>query len=159
MEFEQVIQLIQAVSDSSLRTFDYQDGETKLSLKKEKVSQKVIHVSGTAAGKELQETISMETAELIQGGTLPEAKAIQGNGGFEHVVKSPLVGTFYSSSTPEAEPYVRVGDHVKKGQTLGIIEAMKLMNEIESDYDGIVEAILIENEQVVEFGQPLFRIK
>ena len=75
------------------------------------------------------------------------------------MVTSPLVGTFYAAPSPEAEPYVKVGDTVKKGQVLGLIEAMKLMNEIESEYDGVVEAILVENEEVVEYGQPLFRIK
>ena len=79
--------------------------------------------------------------------------------GSDKVVVSPLVGTFYSASSPEAAPYVQVGDTVKKGQVLGIIEAMKLMNEIESEYDGVVEAILVENENIVEYGQPLFRIR
>ena len=74
-------------------------------------------------------------------------------------MSSPLVGTFYSSSSPGAEAFVKVGDTVRKGQVLGIIEAMKLMNEIESEYDGIVEAVLVENEEVVEYGQPLFRIR
>ena len=71
---------------------------------------------------------------------------------------SPLVGTFYSSSSPEAEPFVKEGDTVKKGQILGIIEAMKLMNEIESDYSGTVAEILVNNQEGVEYGQPLFRI-
>ena len=70
-----------------------------------------------------------------------------------------MVGVFYAASSPDAEPFVKVGDQVKKGQILGIIEAMKLMNEIESEYDGIVEAILVKNEDVVEFGQSLFRIR
>lgn len=77
----------------------------------------------------------------------------------DNVVVSPLVGIFYSASSPEAEAFVKVGDRVKKGQVLGIIEAMKLMNEIESEYDGVVEAILVKNEEVVEYGQPLFRIR
>jgi len=73
-------------------------------------------------------------------------------------VKSPLVGTFYSAPSPDDAPFVKVGDTVKKGQTLGIVEAMKLMNEIESEYDGVVQAILVENEEIVEYGQPLFVI-
>ena len=74
-------------------------------------------------------------------------------------VKAPLVGTFYSASAPDAAPFVKVGDTVKKGQVLGIIEAMKLMNEIESEYEGVVEAILVENGQMVEYGQNLFTIR
>ena len=74
------------------------------------------------------------------------------------VVKAPLVGTFYSASAPDAAPFVQVGDTVAEGQTLGIIEAMKLMNEIESDYAGTVKEILVENGQMVEYGQPLFVI-
>ena len=74
------------------------------------------------------------------------------------VVTSPLVGTFYASASEGGDPFVKAGDPVKKGQVLGIVEAMKLMNEIESEYDGIVEAVLIGNGQMVEYGQPLFRI-
>ncbi|NLK26938.1 MAG: acetyl-CoA carboxylase biotin carboxyl carrier protein [Clostridiales bacterium] len=74
-------------------------------------------------------------------------------------VLSPMVGTFYAAPSPEKPPFVKVGDKVKKGQTLCIIEAMKLMNEIESDYDGEVVKILVNNEQMVEFGQPLFIIQ
>lgn len=75
-----------------------------------------------------------------------------------HPVTSPIVGTFYAAPSPDAEPFVRVGDRVRKGQVLCIVEAMKLMNEIESDKAGVVKAILVENGQPVEFGQPLFVI-
>ena len=75
------------------------------------------------------------------------------------MVKSPLVGTFYNAPSPEAETFVKPGDTVKKGQVLGIVEAMKLMNEIESEFDGVVKQVLVENEQVVEYGQPLFVIQ
>jgi acetyl-CoA carboxylase biotin carboxyl carrier protein len=73
-----------------------------------------------------------------------------------HVVKSPMVGTFYRSSSPGAKPFVEVGDAVKEGDTLCIVEAMKLMNEIEADASGVVKTVLVENGQPVEFGQPLF---
>ena len=75
------------------------------------------------------------------------------------VVKSPLVGTYYAASSPENPPFVKIGDKVSKGQVLGIVEAMKLMNEIESEFDGTVKEILVENEQMVEFGQPMFVIE
>ena len=76
-----------------------------------------------------------------------------------HALTSPMVGTFYRSSSPEADPYVEVGSSVKKGDTLCIIEAMKLLNEIEADRDGIVKKIMVENAQPVEFGEPLFIIE
>ena len=75
------------------------------------------------------------------------------------MVKSPLVGTYYAASSPENPPFVKIGDKVSKGQVLGIVEAMKLMNEIESEFDGTVKEILVENEQMVEFGQPMFVIE
>ena len=74
------------------------------------------------------------------------------------LIKSPLVGTFYAAPAEDADSFVSVGDQVKKGQTLAIVEAMKLMNEIESDFDGKVAEIYVENGQAVEYGQPLFRI-
>ena len=76
-----------------------------------------------------------------------------------NIVKSPLVGTFYAAPAEDAEPFVKVGDRVKEGQVLAIVEAMKLMNEIESDFTGTVAEILVENGQAVEYGQPLFVIK
>ena len=81
----------------------------------------------------------------------PAAATVQG-----HVVTSPMVGTFYRAPSPGADPFVQVGDTVKEGQTICIIEAMKLLNEIESDKSGVVKEILVENGQAVEYGQPLF---
>ncbi len=85
----------------------------------------------------------------------PEAALAQGH----HVVTSPIVGTFYRSPSPDAEPYVQIGDRVKKGQVLCIVEAMKIMNEIESDAAGVVVEIYPQNAQPVEFGEPLYAIK
>jgi acetyl-CoA carboxylase biotin carboxyl carrier protein len=89
----------------------------------------------------------------VPGAEAPASHAPEGN-----VVKSPMVGTFYRSASPGAKPFVEVGDTVKFGDPLCIVEAMKLMNEIESDKAGVIKAILSENGQPVEFGQPLFVI-
>ncbi|HKY06046.1 MAG TPA: acetyl-CoA carboxylase biotin carboxyl carrier protein [Blastocatellia bacterium] len=87
-----------------------------------------------------------------------EAKAAAASAG-SHVLTSPIVGTFYRSPSPDADPFVEVGSRVKKGQVLCIIEAMKLMNEIESDVDGVIAEIYPQNAQAVEFGEPLFAIR
>ena len=100
-------------------------------------------INSTAPARRIDTPSSKDPEEMAEGET----------------VKAPLVGTFYSASAPDEAPFIQVGDVVKKGQTLGIIEAMKLMNEIECEYDGVVEKILAENGQMVEYGQPLFVIK
>ncbi len=96
--------------------------------------------------------------------TLPEQLAASGGeaaaaGDEAQAIVSPMVGTFYVASSPESPPFVEIGDRVRKGQTVCIIEAMKLMNEIESEYDGVVAERMVDNAQGVEFGQPLFRIE
>ena len=147
MEFDNLITLIKAVSDSKLTQFEMKDGEFKISMGKEKET-----VIATA-----DSTVTIPAAVPAAG--LPAGSEEQKADMAGQVVKAPLVGTFYSASSPDAEPFVKEGDTVKKGQVLGIIEAMKLMNEIESEYDGVVEAVLVGNEEVVEYGQPLFRIR
>lgn len=102
---------------------------------------------------------SAEVENSAAGETVAAADKSAGTAKAEgKIVTSPLVGTFYASAAPDEPPCVKEGDRVKKGQVLGIIEAMKLMNEVESEFDGTVAEILVENEQVVEYGQPLFRI-
>ena len=176
MEIQDIIMLMQAVSENGLTGFKLEEGDTKLSIKKE--VQQVVSVEpqspyfsecgvegmpGFGANASSQaytsnpaygSNINNQTEQNISP-QAPEGIAIDS----DNVVISPLVGTFYTSASPEAEAFVKVGDSVKKGQTLGIIEAMKLMNEIECEYDGVVEAVLACNEDVVEYGQPLFRIR
>lgn len=146
MEFGQIIELIKAVSDSNLTEFEIQDGETKISMETNKETKQI-----TVTAPLAQPQISAVQPVAVQ----EEEKAEERTGS---IVKSPLVGTFYQSASPESEPFVKEGDIVKKGQVLGIVEAMKLMNEIESEYDGTVKEILVKNEQMVEFGQPMFVI-
>ena len=148
MEFEKMIELIKTVSDSNLTQFQIEEDGFKLSMKTDKQSKVVVH-NNESIPKEIQ-SVAMDE---IKPAEQKEIKKAEGN-----VVKSPLVGTFYSASSPDSAPFVKVGDTVKKGQVLGIVEAMKLMNEIESEFDGVVKEIQIENEQVVEYGQPLFVI-
>lgn len=164
MEINQIITLIQTVSDSSLTGFSLEEGNMKLRLEKYPEAMKVSgicekslqpEIQPTEGAQTLQETVSLQP----ENGQAAEAEVREANPVLKgETLKSPLVGTFYSSSSPEAEPFVRAGDQVKKGQVLGIIEAMKLMNEIEAEKDGIIEAVLVENEQMVEYGQPLFSI-
>ena len=149
MEFENLVKLIQTVSDSELTQFSYEENGVSLCMKKEK-KQKWITVENTAVSQVAGVEINGSCLETEEAG---KEAALSGN-----VVKSPLVGTFYASPSPEEEPFVKVGDPVRKGQVLAIVEAMKLMNEIESEYDGVVEQILVSNEDVIEFGQPLFVI-
>ena len=149
MEFENLIKLIQTMSDSELTGLKYEENGVKIQLSKEKEQvQTVVSMSDMHVPVQAVPTLpdQAETEEISSGSR-------QGN-----VVESPLVGTFYTSPSEDSAPFVSVGDKVKKGQTLAIVEAMKLMNEIESDFDGTVAEILAENTQAVEYGQPLFRI-
>ena len=159
MNMDEILTLVQAVSDSKLTSFKLDQGDMHISLKKEKEEAKIITVGapGAVAAVPAPSAAPVLTAAST-GAEAPEA-AESHDIASDKVITSPLVGTFYSSSSPDAESFVKEGDTVKKGQVLGIIEAMKLMNEIESEYDGVIEAILVNNEEVVEYGQPLFRIK
>ena len=133
----------------------------KLSLKCKKEQPQIVTVAAPSMDQAAVQMLNTAAGAGITVSQVQET-AVQTAGvdiGSDKVVTSPLVGTFYESSSPDADAFVKVGDTVKKGQVLGIIEAMKLMNEIESEYDGVVEAILVNNEEVVEYGQPLFRIK
>ena len=142
MEFENLIKLIDTVSASELTGFKYEEKGLKLQM-------------STGDG-----TLPVGPAPVpVAEAPAPLKEAAEGEAAKPgKVVESPLVGTFYAAPAEDAEPFVTVGSAVKKGQTLAIVEAMKLMNEIESDYDGTVAEILVENGQPVEYGQPLFRI-
>lgn len=171
MNVDEIIKLMQAVSDNGLTSLELKEGELKLSLKREKEMPQIVTVSAPSADVASMQMAavqsglaapSMMSSAMMPQGVMPQAAQDTAAGadiGSDKVVTSPLVGTFYNASSPDAAPFVQAGDTVKKGQVLGIIEAMKLMNEIESEYDGVVEAVLVNNEEVVEYGQPLFRIK
>ena len=136
MEQKELLELIRAVSNSNIADFQYEQGETKV----------IISAFGSQSAVTSQEVMQ----PVVEQMNVPVSDA--------QTVKAPLVGTFYAAPSEEAAPYVQVGDQVKKGQTLGMVEAMKLMNEIESEYDGVVVEVCVKNGAMVEYGQPLFRI-
>ena len=164
MNIDEILTLVQAVSDSKLTSFKLDQGDMHISLKKEKEEAKIITVGAPGAVAAVPASTAAPVLTAASTSVSTEIPAAAPEAAEHHdiasdkVITSPLVGTFYSSSSPDAESFVKEGDTVKKGQVLGIIEAMKLMNEIESDFDGKVAEVYVENGQAVEYGQPLFRI-
>ncbi len=169
MEFNQILELIDHVSASELTAFTYETADLTLSMEhgKPQIIQGVmgetvenIPADGMAmTGKnatETQEAQNTQNTASVQGNAQSETVPQDQTG---NLVTSPLVGTFYAAPSQDLPPYVQVGDKVKKGQVLAIVEAMKLMNEIESDFDGEIAEIYVENGQPVEYGQKLFRIR
>ncbi len=145
MEYEKIKQLMDDMGNSKLTAveIDFPDG-TKISLKKEVKAETIV-----VKQEEVQEKKEENEQVIVEEKVQEEGK----------IVTSPMVGTFYLKPSPTSEPYVQVGKEVKKGDTLCIIEAMKLMNEIESEFAGTITEILVKDGESVEYGKPLFRIK
>ena len=148
MDYQQILELVKEVSKAGLTNFEYTEGNIRIAMSCPQPEEKIVV---PASNLVLQEAAgaganTVETAAPAQ--QEPEQIAEEKGG---NVVKSPLVGTFYAAPSEDAQPFVKVGDTVKKGQTLAIVEAMKLMNEIESEFDGVVTEILVENEDNVEY--------
>ena len=152
MDIEKLEKIVKIFEDSSMMEFTFEEGDTKLKM------DKIGHPVGPAEIAAAQ----MAAMPVMPAAAAPAASAAAPQveeETSEEYITSPIVGTFYSAQSPEAKAFVKVGDHVKAGQTVCILEAMKLMNEIESDFDCEIEAVLVSNEQKVEYGQPLFRIR
>ncbi|GAB6077602.1 acetyl-CoA carboxylase biotin carboxyl carrier protein [Hydrogenobaculum acidophilum] len=145
MDLEPILALIKALDNSSLQKLKLTSGDFTLELEKGQV-----YIPENISEEIKRVDLSRQKTEHIK-----EEAPSKPN---YHVIKSPLVGTFYRAPSPEAPPFVEVGDIISPGQTLCIIEALKVMNEIESDIKGRIESILVENGEVVEYGQPLFEI-
>jgi acetyl-CoA carboxylase biotin carboxyl carrier protein len=155
-EVQQIEQLLRFMSEHNLEEFEYSRGDLKIRLKKPSAA---VPMYGR----------SMGVPEIIVPGAAPERPAATSQSVPPppeprptedlHLVKSPIVGTYYEAPSPGAEAFVKIGAHVESGQTLCIVEAMKLMNEIESDESGELIRIFVENGQPVEYGQPLYGIR
>ena len=156
MDYQQILELVKEVSKAGLTNFEYTEGNIRIAMSCPQPEEKIVV---PASNLVLQEAAGAgaNTVETAVSAQQEPEQIVEEKGG--NVVKSPLVGTFYAAPSEDAQPFVKVGDTVKKGQTLAIVESMKLMNEIESEFDGVVTEILVENEDNVEYGQPLFRIQ
>lgn len=161
MKFENLITLIDTVSESKLTGFKYEEEGVKIELSKKEGKVQMVSAQAVAPTAEVNtEVLSLAGMEPVTRNSSEKTTKESGSDEPEgNLVVSPLVGTFYAAPSEGADPFVTVGASVKKGQTLAIVEAMKLMNDIESDYDGTIAEVLVENGQPVEYGQPLFRVK
>ncbi|MDO4677332.1 MAG: acetyl-CoA carboxylase biotin carboxyl carrier protein [Blautia sp.] len=145
MDLEKIEGLVKIIEESSLKEFTYKEGDIKITMSK------LDHPPVVAAGIPVAPSAAAPA---------PAPAAVQEEEEEEQLfITSPIVGTFYSAPAPDAPAFVKVGEQVKNGQTVCILEAMKLMNEIQSEFDCEIEAVLVSNEQKVEYGQPLFRVK
>lgn len=163
MQYEELVKLIDKLDQSSLAYFEFTNDNERLLLAKEVpqvagpapvVVTDVTESAALTAPASLAAPAPVVAPEVVEAPAAPApAPAAAGKD-----VPAPMVGVVYLQANPDADPYVQVGDSVKKGQVLCLIEAMKLMNEIVAPQDGVVSAILVENENIVEYGQALFRI-
>ncbi|HEX2567399.1 MAG TPA: acetyl-CoA carboxylase biotin carboxyl carrier protein [Burkholderiales bacterium] len=148
MDLRKLKKLIDLVQESGIAELEITEGEEKV---------KIVKGGGVSVSHPVA-TPPMAAAAPAPGeirpAAAPEPEPVQEG----HLVKAPMVGTFYRAASPDAKPFVEVGQPVKEGQTICIIEAMKLMNEIEADASGVIKAVLVENGQPVEYGQPLIVI-
>ena len=154
MDYKEIKKLMDDMGDSKLDELEieFPDG-VKISMKKNGTREVIVEPYVIEASA----PISVPTVKPLEERRMV---AVEDKKDEDYkVIKSPMVGTFYASSAPDKEPYVKVGDKITKGQVVCIVEAMKLMNEIESEFDGEIVEICVKNEDVVEYGMPLFKIK
>jgi len=149
MDISEIRKLIRLVQQSDVTEIEVTEGESTVRISRQTmVTTAVAAPQPVAAAAPVAATAAAPTA-------IVEEPAAEND---EHVFKSPMVGTFYAASSPDDDPFVSEGTVVKKGDVLCIVEAMKLMNEIEAEYDGVVEKVLVKNAQPLEYGQPIFVI-
>jgi acetyl-CoA carboxylase biotin carboxyl carrier protein len=156
MDLRKLKKLIDLVQESGIAELEITEGEEKVKIVKGGEAT-VTPLAPAAAPAQPAAAAAAPAAAVPAAPAAGAAAEVPAPSG--HVVKAPMVGTFYRSASPEAKPFVEVGQNVKSGETVCIIEAMKLMNEIEADATGMIKAILVENGQPVEYGQPLFIVE
>jgi len=156
LDIRKVKKLIELLEESGIAEIEIKEGEEAVRISRMPTGGFVTHVQQPMMQAAPAPALAAPVAAAPAGGAVAAAPARHAN---EHVVAAPMVGTFYAAATPGAKPFVEIGTEVKEGQVLCIIEAMKMMNQIESDKGGKVTAIMATNGDPVEFGQPLFVIE
>jgi len=158
MDLDKIERLLDLVSNSGMAEVVVEDGDFKLTVRaQQRIKSQVVQAAPMMAAAPAQ--MASDATQIASPSAPPaaaSAPAEPGSGAGEALVQAPIVGTFYEAPSPDADPFVKVGDRVEVGQTLCIIEAMKLMNEIQAEASGTIKQILIQNGQPVEYDQPLF---
>lgn len=168
MDISEIKELIELINNSDLAYFEYKDKDSNIKMDKsltrevsnlnkkdndKKINTEEIVLEKNILDKKVSDEVKEDKTNNLKE-NINEKEEISGS-----IVTSPMVGTFYGSPSPDSESFVKVGDPVKKGDVLCIIEAMKLMNEIESEFSGTVAEVLVKDGDMVEYGTPLFKIK
>ena len=148
MDIRKVKKLIEMLESSELEVIEIKEGEESVRLVKKQTETVVSHVTQNPADPVTEKTVIGHSQEAVS-----TIKAVDGE-----VITSPMVGTFYAAPSPGAKPFISVGDEIQEGDIVCIVEAMKMMNEIKSDFSGKVTSVLVENSEPVEFGQALFTV-
>ncbi|AKS38865.1 acetyl-CoA carboxylase [Anoxybacillus gonensis] len=161
LKIQEIRELIRLVNESNIVEFVYEHDGSKIKMKKAGATEQVVvaapkvDVPQTAV---VQQPVAPAVEKVeVKEEVKPEKQVVQAEN--LHTITSPMVGTFYAAPSPDAAPYVKVGDKVKKDTIVCIVEAMKLFNEIEAEVDGEIVEVLVKNGQLVEYGQPLFLVK
>jgi acetyl-CoA carboxylase biotin carboxyl carrier protein len=155
LKFQEILELIDKIAECGIASVEIEQSGTKVKIEGKSSQPRVIHV-GEVMGESAPPRLALPSASHKAEEAL---KADADSEAGLHIITSPIVGTFYRSPSPESGPFINVGDRISKGKVLCIIEAMKLMNEIESDVDGVIARIYPGNGQPVEYGEKLFAVK
>lgn len=150
MDIRKIKKLIELVEESGINELEISEGEESVRISRGAVAAPMLHAAPIAAQAPAPAPVQATAAAPVS----EAAPALTG-----HIIRSPMVGTFYASASPDSPAFTEVGQHVNAGDTLCIIEAMKMMNQIEADKSGVIKEILAQNEDAIEFDQPLFIIE
>ena len=159
MKHSEILELIDKIAELGIHSVEIEQAGTKVRIEGKSSQPQVIHVGEMKSESAPLAAPPANAAPAASTKKEEKAKAEDDADAGLHIITSPIVGTFYRSPSPEAGPFINVGDRISKGKVLCIVEAMKLMNEIESDIDGVVAKIYPQNGQPIEYGEKLFAVK